>query len=388
MEQLRQYANEIFQEAVAIRRRLHEIPELAFEEHQTAAFIKAQLEQWGIPYQDGIAGTGIVAMLENGEGNCVAMRADIDALPVKEEADCAFASKIPGHMHACGHDAHMAIVLGAAYVLSKTQESWRGTVKFLFEPGEEEEGGARPMIAEGVLKQPDVDVCLGIHVMNEIDVGTVQLTEGAAMAADDEFDLIIKGKSGHAGWPQDTIDPVVAACQAVNALQTIVSRNADPQDAAVISISSIHGGTTYNAIPDSVHLQGTVRSLKEETRQMLQKRIDCAVKGVTEALGAAYELDYHLLYPPTVNAPEVNRLVEEALQPMEEIKTVWSRVSSMGSDDFAFFAQEVPSAYIKLGSGTPQNRQPLHSNRFTIDEQVIFNGILTLAATTQHYLQK
>ncbi len=387
MEQIRQYANEIFQEAVAIRRKLHEMPELAFEEHKTAAFIKERLEMWGIPYQDGIAGTGIVATLENGAGRCVAMRADMDALPVQEESGCAFASKTERRMHACGHDAHMAIVLGTAYVLSKNMGAWRGTVKFLFEPGEEEEGGARPMIAEGVLKQPDVDICLGIHVMNEIDVGSVRLTEGAAMAADDEFDLTITGKSGHGGWPQDTVDPIVAACQVINALQTIVSRNADSQDAAVISIGSIHGGTTYNVIPDSVHMQGTVRSLKEETRQMLQKRIECVIKGVTEALGATYELDYRLLYPPTVNAPEVNKLVEKALQPLDEIQVIWTKESSMGSDDFAFFAQEVPSAYIKLGSGTPQNRQPLHSSSFTIDEQVILNGILTLAAAAQHYLR-
>lgn len=387
MKRIRQYANEIFGEAVAIRRQLHEIPELAFEEYQTAEFIKEKLDKWGIPYQDGIAGTGIVATLENGSGRCVAMRADIDALPVREEVDCAFASKIDGHMHACGHDAHMAIVLGTAYVLSQTKEDWKGTVKFLFEPGEEAEGGARPMIAEGVLKNPDVDICLGIHVMNEVNVGTVQLTEGAAMAADDEFDLIIQGKGGHGGWPQDAIDPVTAACQVVNALQTIVSRNVDPQDATVVSIGSIHGGTTYNVIPNSVHLQGTVRSLKEETRQRLPLLIERVVKGVTAALGASYELDYHWIYPPTVNAMEVNRLVEEALRSQEEIKIVWTRESSMGSDDFAFFAQEVPSAYIKLGSGTPQNRQPLHSSKFIIDEQVILNGMVTLAATTQRYLQ-
>ncbi len=387
LEQIRKYANEIFREAVAIRRKLHEMPELAFEEHKTAAFIKDRLGMWGIPYQDGVAGTGIVATLENGAGRCVAMRADMDALPVQEESGCEFASKTDGHMHACGHDAHMAIVLGTAYVLSKTKETWQGTVKLLFEPGEEEDGGARPMIAEGVLKQPEVDICLGIHVMNEIDVGSVRLTEGAAMAADDEFDLTITGKGGHGGWPQDTVDPIVAACQVVNALQTIVSRNADSQDAAVVSIGSIHGGTTCNVIPDSVQLQGTARSLKEETRQMLQKRIEGVVKGVTEALGATYELDYRLLYPPTVNAPEVNCLVEKALQPFDEIRVTWTKESSMGSDDFAFFAQEVPSAYIKLGSGTPQNRQPLHSSKFTIDEQVILNGILTLAAATQQYLQ-
>lgn len=387
MEQLKYYAKEIFAEAVALRRKLHEMPELAFEEYQTAEVIKEKLDEWGIPYREGVAGTGIAATLENGAGPCVAMRADMDALPIKEETDCAFASKTDGKMHACGHDAHMAIVLGTAYVLSKTKEAWRGTVKFLFEPGEETDGGARPMIAEGVLHNPDVDICLGIHVMNETEVGTILLSEGAAMAADDEFDLVICGKGGHGAWPQDTVDPIAAACQIVTALQSVVSRNADPQEAAVISVTGIEGGTAYNVIPDKVHLKGTVRSLNENTRKMLEKRLEDVVKGVSEAFGTTYELDYRQIYPATTNAPTVNRLVEEALAPFAQLRVAWSREASMGSDDFSFFSQAVPSAYIKLGSGTAQNREPLHSSRFVIDEQVILNGILTLAAASTRYLR-
>lgn len=387
IDMIKQLTDEIFEEAVLIRRQLHQIPELAFEEYQTADFIKQKLNFWQIPYQDNIAGTGIMAYLENGPGRCIAMRADMDALPIHEETDPPFRSKHSGKMHACGHDAHMAIVLATAYVLSKIKETWHGTIKFLFEPGEEEEGGARPMIAQGVLKKPDVDICLGIHVMNEVEVGTIQLAEGAAMAASDDFDLIIYGKSGHGGWPQDTVDPIVAACQVVNNLQTIVSREVEPQDAAVISIGSIHGGTVYNVIPDSVHLQGTVRSLKPETRERLPKLIERVANGVTAALGASCQLDYHFIYPPTINAPEVNRLVEKAVEPFKCLRIERSKTSSMGGDDFAFFAQQIPSCYIKLGSGTPQNRQPLHSSTFTIQEEVIRNGILTLAATTQYFLQ-
>lgn len=387
MEQIKYYAQEIFEEAVALRRKLHEMPELAFEEYQTAELIKEKLNEWGIPYREGIAGTGIAAVLENGAGRCVAMRADMDALPIKEETDCAFASKTDGKMHACGHDAHMAIVLGTAYVLSKTKDKWRGTVKFLFEPGEETDGGARPMIAEGVLRNPDADICLGVHVMNETDVGTILLSEGAAMAADDEFDLVICGKGGHAAWPQDAVDPIAAACQIVTALQNVVSRNADPQEAAVISVTAVEGGTAYNVIPNEVHLKGTVRSLNEKTGELLKNRLEDVVKGVSAAFGTTYALDYRQIYPPTVNAPEVNRLVEEALVPFAELRVAWSRESSMGSDDFSFFSQAVPSAYIKLGSGTAQNREPLHSSRFVIDEQVILNGIVTLAAASAHYLR-
>ena len=281
------------------RRRLHQKPELGFQERLTAEFVHQQLGAWGIEHQMGIAQTGIVATITGDRpGPVLAIRADMDALPIQEENQVPYRSQHDGIMHACGHDGHTAIALGTAYYLAQHRHTFAGTVKLIFQPAEEGPGGAEPMIAAGVLRNPDVDAIIGLHLWNNLPVGTVGVRSGALMAAVGLFSCLLQGKGGHGAMPHQTIDAVVVSAQVINALQTIVARNVNPLDAAVVTVGELHAGTAKNVIADTAHMKGTVRYYNPDLASVIPQRLEAVIAGVCNSHGATYQLDYQQFYPP------------------------------------------------------------------------------------------
>jgi amidohydrolase len=365
-------------ELVAWRRSLHQRPELGFQEQLTAEFIAQKLQQWQIPHQTGIAQTGIVATIDSGKpGPVLAIRADMDALPVQEENDVPYRSQHPGLMHACGHDGHTAIALGTAYYLAH-QAEFDGIVKIIFQPAEEGPGGAKPMIEAGVLRQPDVDAIIGLHLWNNLPLGTVGVREGALMAAVETFDCLIQGKGGHGAMPHQTIDSLVVSAQVVNALQTIVSRNVNPLQSAVVTVGSLHAGHTHNVIPARAELKGTVRYFDPSLRQFFQQRVEQVIAGICQSHGANYTLDYCQLYPPVINDRQITALVRSVAETAIETPAgVVPDCQTMGGEDMSFFLQAVPGCYFFLGSAN-LNRglsYPHHHPQFDFDETALGLGV-------------
>lgn len=307
-------------ELVQWRRQIHQYPELGFKEVLTANFVSEKLSQWGIAHEKGVAKTGIVAVINsNYEGKVLAIRADMDALPIQEENSVSYCSKHDGIMHACGHDGHTAIALGIAHYLAHNRDKWRGTVKIIFQPAEEGPGGAKPMIEQGVLSNPDVDAIIGLHLWNNLPVGTIGVREGALMAAVECFKCTIFGKGGHGAMPDQTIDSVVVGSQIVNALQTIVARNIAPVDSAVVTVGEFHAGTALNVIADTAKMSGTVRYFNPKLESFIGQRIKDIIGGICQSHGAEYELDYWQLYPPVINNPQITQLVKSVA--MEVVET-------------------------------------------------------------------
>lgn len=375
-ERIEQLAAEVETEVIALRREFHQNPELGFEETETSKRVATYLADLGLQVQSGIAGTGVLAILEGDQpGPVIAMRADMDALPVIEKTGVSYASKVHGKMHACGHDGHTAILLGTAKVLSQLKSELKGTIKFIFQPAEEGPGGALPMIDAGVLD--GVDVIFGLHIWPGFKVGEMGLGYGAIMAAPDEFKLKIIGKGGHGSAPHETIDPMPIAAQVITGLQHIVSRQVIPTQPAVVTIGTIQGGYRHNIIADEIEMTGTVRTLNPEVRDQIPVRIEEIVKGITSAYGATYELHYDRLYPPVINHQEIAELIEQvgedvlgakAVQPIEE--------PSMGGEDFAYYLEKVPGAFFRLGcSSGPETEYPLHNPQFNLDEAGLINGV-------------
>jgi amidohydrolase len=364
---------------VAWRRRLHQYPELGFREHLTAAFVHQRLEEWGIPHQTGIAGTGIVATLKgNSSGPVFAIRADMDALPILEENEVPYRSQHEGTMHACGHDGHTAIAIATAYYLSQHTHSFAGTIKIIFQPAEEGPGGAAPMIAEGVLKNPDVDAIIGLHLWNNLPLGTVGVRSGPLMAAVELFDCEIQGKGGHGAIPQQTIDSIVVASQVVNALQSIVARNINPLDAAVVTVGSFHAGRTHNVIADTAEITGTVRYFNPDLATLIPQRVEQVIAGVCQSHGATYELNYRKLYPPVVNDAAIATLVRSVAETVIETPAgVVPDCQTMGGEDMSYFLQQVPGCYFFLGSANESLglAYPHHHPRFDFDETALGMGV-------------
>lgn len=366
-------------ELVSWRRSLHQKPELGFREHLTAEFVAQKLEQWGIPHQTGMAQTGIVATVDSGKpGPVLAIRADMDALPIQEANEVPYRSQHDGIMHACGHDGHTTIALGTAYYLSQHRDSFAGTVKLIFQPAEEGPGGAKPMIEAGVLHNPEVDALIGLHLWNNLPVGTVGVREGALMAAVETFDCTIQGKGGHGAIPQQTIDSIVVAAQVVNALQTIVSRNVDPLKSAVVTVGSLHAGHTHNVIADTAQLQGTVRYFDPNLADFFQQRLEAVIAGVCQTYGAQYTLDYCKLYPPVINDRQMADLVRSIAETVIETPAgIVPECQTMGGEDVSFFLQEVPGCYFFLGSANADKGlvYPHHHPRFNFDETALGMGV-------------
>jgi amidohydrolase len=371
------------------RRRLHQRPELGFKEHLTAQFVIEKLQEWQIDYQAEIAQTGIVATIAGTTpGPVLAIRADMDALPIQEENQVEYKSQHDGVMHACGHDGHTAIALGIANYLSQHRDSFSGTVKIIFQPAEEGPGGAKPMIEAGVLQNPAVDAIIGLHLWNVLPLGTVGVRSGPFMAAAELFECKIYGKGGHGAIPQQTIDSIVVASQVVNTLQTIVARNVDPLDTAVVSVGKFHAGSAKNAIADSAELAGTVRYFNLALGELLPQRIEQIIAGVCQCHGASYQLDYQKLYPPVINDAEVAQLVRSAAEAVTETPAgVVPECQTMAAEDMSFFLQAVPGCYFFLGSANPAKdlAYPHHHPRFDFDETALGIGVEIFARCVEKF---
>lgn len=378
VSQIRLEIRSLQAQLVTWRRQLHQRPELGFREQLTAEFITQKLQEWQIPHETGIAKTGIVATIAgNRPGRVLAIRADMDALPIQEQNDVPYKSQHDGLMHACGHDGHVTIALGTAYYMSQHRD-FSGTVKIIFQPAEEGPGGAKPMIEAGVLKNPDVDAIVGLHIWNNLPLGMVGVRTGALMAAVETFDFTIVGKGGHGAIPQQTIDSVLVGAQIVNALQTIVARNVDPIDSAVVTVGEFHSGTACNVIAASARLRGTVRYFNPKYAGYFAQRIEQIVAGICQAHGATYEFNYDVLYPPVINDGAIADLVRSIAETVIESPLgVVPDCQTMGGEDMAFFLQEVPGCYFFLGSANSEKGLdfPHHHPRFDFDETVLGMGV-------------
>ena len=364
-------------DVITWRRQLHKYPELSFQEEKTAQFVYDKLCTLKKLEVSRPTKTSVMARLIGSlPGNVLAIRADMDALPMQEENSLEFTSQNPGVMHACGHDAHTAMLLGTATILSQLQDQIQGEVRFIFQHAEELfPGGSREMIQAGAMA--GVDKILGLHVMNHIPTGKIGIVYGPAMAASDTFDVTIQGKGGHASQPHLTIDPVAIGAQVVTNLQQIVARNLDPLEKLVISVTTFHGGTANNIIPDTVTLQGSVRSFTKDVRQQATEQIKRVLDGITAAHGATYTLDYHYGYDSVENNVAITRIVEETVENLWGKQAIEDMTPLMGGEDFAFYLNEAPGCFIFIGTGNPGGRTlyPIHHPKFTIDEESLAIGV-------------
>ena len=359
-------------ELIAMRRHFHQHPEIGFNEYNTAKYVSDKLTALGIEHRTGVAKTGIVADIKGGPGKTVALRADMDALTITEKTGLPYASVNQGVMHACGHDAHTASLLGAAIVLSELRADLPGTVRLIFQPAEEGPGGAAPMIAEGALD--GVAAIVGAHVWQELPVGTVAVRYGPAMACLDAIDVTILGTGCHGAAPHHGVDAVAVAAQVVTALQTIASREINPVTPVVVTVGTINGGYAYNIIADEITMKGTVRALDNALRETLPERIERVIAGVTKGLRADYRFTYHFGYPPLINDDGVTASVEATLGRLFGAENVVRRTEpSMGGEDFAYFLQKVPGTFINIGSSNEAKglTAPGHKSTFNIDEAAL-----------------
>ena len=358
------------------RRDIHQHPELKFEEFRTADLVAAKLEEFGIEIHRGLAKTGVVGTIRNGDGPSIGLRADMDALPLEEKNTFKHASSNPGKMHACGHDGHTAMLLGAAKHLAASK-NFKGTVNFIFQPAEEGGGGGELMIKEGLFEMFPVHSVYGLHNWPGMPAGTFGVASGPIMAAADMFDLTINGRGGHAALPDQCIDPIVVASQVVSALQTIPSRNTHPVDSVVISVTQIHAGDAYNVIPDSVRMHGTVRTFQQETRDKMPSSMLRVAEGVCAAYGATCELNYMSGYPATVNSvQEADISAKAVVDLLGEDKIIRNPTPSMGAEDFSYMLEARPGCYVWLGIGPGKGEAGcmLHSSSYDFNDDVLPTG--------------
>jgi amidohydrolase len=392
-------SSEVEKKVIAWRRNIHEHPELGNREFRTAELIAKHLQSLGIEVKTGVAKTGVVGLLKGGiPGPVIALRADMDALPVYEKNDLPYASKVTteyngaktGVMHACGHDTHVAMLMGAAEVLASMKKDLKGSVKFIFQPAEEgvpkgEEGGAEQMVKEGVLENPKVDVAFGLHISSTSEVGTITYRPGGAMASVNDLRITVTGKPSHGAQPWSSVDPIVVSAQIINALQSIVSRNVNiTENPAVVTIGAIHGGNRGNIISEKVEMIGTVRTLSAADEKLVIKRINEVVSHTAQAAGAAavVDLPYESHYPVTYNDPALTARMLPSIQKSAGAENVKLVPPITGSEDFSFFAEKVPGLFLFLGGmpkGTdPKNAGPHHTPQFIIDDSGLILGVNTL----------
>jgi amidohydrolase len=363
---------------VRYRRHFHAHPELSLVEFETAAFIEQELREGEFDeIRTGVGGTGILATLRGGKpGPVTLLRADMDALPLEEQNDVSYRSVRTGVMHACGHDGHMAILLAAALTLSRRRPEIPGTLVFCFQPGEEGYSGNKLMIADGALEDPHVDRTFALHLYSGLEVGKIGVRDGEFFASSDRFDIELIGKGGHGALPDTAIDPIVAAGQVVTLLQTIASREIPPRDPVVVTVGSLHAGTTFNVIPDRAQLQGSARAFNDAVRRSIPERIERLVKGVCAAMRLDYKMEYQWIYPPTVNDRSMNDIVREVGRSIVGAENVVDpHALLMWSEDMSFMHNERPGAYFLVGAhGTQKGIEPQHSARFDVDERALEVG--------------
>ena len=360
------------------RRHLHQHPELQFDCHETAAFVAARLKEFGVDeVHEGIGQTGIVGLIRGqGPGPVIGLRADMDALPIQEARDIPHKSKVDGKMHACGHDGHTTMLLGAARYLAETR-NFAGTVALIFQPAEEGGGGGNEMVEDGMMERFDIAQVYALHNWPGLEVGKIEMTPGATMAAADQFDIRITGYGAHAAYPHKSVDPVMIAVQIAQAAQTLVSRNIDPVDTAVVSITRIEAGTAYNVIAETAQLAGTVRTLREETRQMIAANLARLAEGIAAANGGSAEVDYQFGYPVTVND---DRATDFALEVARDVCGAAgahaNRPAEMGAEDFSYMLNVRPGAYVFLGQGESAG---LHHPNYDFNDEAAPVGASFLA---------
>lgn len=386
-------AESIKNELISIRRDLHEHPEIGFEEVRTSNVIKDFLTKNNIPYIE-VAKTGVCGIIKGtkeGNNKTIALRGDMDALPIQDMKTCEFKSKVPGKMHACGHDAHTTILMGAAKLLNAHKNEFSGTIKLLFEPAEETTGGAPYMIKEGVLENPSVDCVLGLHVDEETECGTIKIKKGVVNAASNPYTIKITGQGGHGAYPHTTVDPVVIASHIVIALQTIVSREIAPVNPAVITVGTIHAGTAQNVIPGEATISGMMRTMTKEDRSFVVQRLTEIAEGIASMSRAKAEVIVEESYPCLYNEDNCVDLLRESAEIILGNENVLEQKSpKMGVESFAYFAMEKPSAFYFLGSGNKEKKttEPAHSSLFNIDEECLPIGVAIQATAAYNYLTK
>ena len=362
---------------INIRRELHEHPELMYEEFKTSELIRRELDKLDIPYKHPIAETGVLASIGNGNGPCVALRADMDALPIHEETDVPFRSKIDGKMHACGHDCHVSMLLGAAKLLKEKENKINGTVKLLFQPAEEGGAGGKLMREEGALKDPAVERIFGLHVWPQIPSGQIGSREGTFLAATSSLSLTVKGVGGHAAVPQLTKDPVLTSARIITNLQSIISRELDPLDSGVVSITVINGGNASNVIPSDVNVKGTLRSLTMDGLKELQKRVKEIAEGIAQTHGCEAIVEYvGNDYPPTVNDSDMWKFAKKIGIELLGNENVSDLDAVMGGEDFAYYTEKVKGCFVVLGMNNPDidATYSVHHPMFKADEDALHIG--------------
>ena len=375
------------------RQDLHKIPEIGLQEFETSKYIKNKLSEFNIKFKDGYANTGVVAWVDGNEvtnDKTIGLRADFDALPMPEQNEFNHKSQNKGMMHGCGHDGHTTMLLGAAKYLSENN-NFNGRVYFIFQPGEEGFAGGEKMIQDGMFDDFKIDEVYALHNWPELPLGFIGVNSGPMMAAVDEFDIIVKGKGGHAAIPQLTIDPVVIASQIVLAVQTIISRSTDPVDKALISITKINGGTAYNVIDDSVKMGGTIRTFKPETRVFYEKKLNEIASGIAKANGAEADVEFHLTnkYPPTINSKKESEFAANVAKKIFGEKNVNTNIEpSMGGEDFSYLLEKKPGSYLYIGQGDENHKAHLHTTKYDFNDNLLPVGVNFWVELVKEYFSK
>lgn len=378
-------AESLFKYSQQMRRDLHRNPELGFKEYRTAGIVVNELKALDIDVVAGIAETGVLATIDSGKpGKVCMLRFDMDALPIIEETGAEYASKNLGVMHACGHDAHVAIGLTTARIMAAHRDQFSGKIKIVFQPAEEGLGGAAKMISEDILDHLQADYALGIHVWNEMPMGWMGISAGPVMAASETFSIIVRGKGGHGALPSAAIDPILASAAIITALQSIVARNVHPLKTAVISVTAVHGGQAFNVIPQEVELKGTIRTFEPNVRELVLTRFRQVAKGVANSMGCEVEIELQSLTPALVNDNSVTHIVFSRAKELWPSAIIESQYATMGSEDMAFFLQKIPGCFIFIGSSNHLLglEAPHHHPKFDIDENVMPRavGLISTAA--------
>lgn len=377
---------------VKYRRTIHKHPELKFEEENTAKFVKDHLQNLGFSYQDKIAKTGIVSLIDSGiPGKTILVRADMDALPILEENNTDYVSQRKGVMHACGHDAHVSVLMGFAEEIKEDIKSIipRGKVLLVFQPAEEGGSGADRMIEEGILEKYKVDAAFALHVWNHVDLGKVGVVNGTMMASVDEFKIVVKGVSGHGAMPQHTVDPIVVSAHIITALQTIVSRSVDPLEPCVVTVGSIHAGNAFNVISEVAELTGTVRTYSKKVYEEVPEKLKKIVTGIADSFGASVEIIYKRVDKPTINDPLMADVVRNAAYKLLGNDSVTEEeVRTMGGEDFSAFLMKVPGCYFFIGSRNKEMGfvNPHHSSKFDFDERAMGIGLAMIKEIVHSFL--
>ena len=385
--------NQMLNEMTEWRQDLHKIPEIGLEEYETSKYIKNKLTEFSINFKDGYANTGIVAWVDGNQttsDKTIGLRADFDALPMPEKNEFKHKSTNKGMMHACGHDGHTTMLLGAAKYLNENN-NFDGRVYFIFQPGEEGFAGGKKMIDDGMFRDFKIDEVYAIHNWPELPFGTFGVNSGPMMAAVDEFDIIVKGKGGHAASPHLSIDPVVISAQVISAVQTIISRSTDPVDKALISITKINAGTAYNVIDDQVKMGGTIRTFKKETRSYIEKRLREVCNGIAEAHGAEIKIQFDLVnkYPPTINSKKESIFAADVAKNLVgEDKVITDIDPSMGGEDFSYLLEEKPGTYLYLGQGDDNHKAHLHTTKYDFNDNLLPVGVNFWVELVKKYFSK